>query len=99
MRKEASCDAQIMRMLKLERAARTGIIVVSHLGIILKNAHTNRLNSGVSSLCCGQKNGLWVHCTEWKLQECVEHCGCVCDCMVLLHVPTGWGERSHLNLQ
>lgn len=34
-----------MRVLELERAARDGNKVVSHLGIILKNANTDGLNS------------------------------------------------------
>lgn len=34
-----------MRILELERAARDGNKVVSHLGIMLENANTNGLNS------------------------------------------------------
>lgn len=45
VRKGASWDAQNMRILELERAARDGDKVVSHLGIILKNANTNCLNT------------------------------------------------------
>ena len=41
VRKGASWDAQTMRILELERAARDGNKVVSHPGIILKNANTN----------------------------------------------------------
>lgn len=50
-----------IRILELERAARDGNKVVSHLGIMLENANTNGLNSLKS------QDGPY----RWKLQGCV----------------------------
>lgn len=62
-----------MRILELERAARDGNKVVSHLGIILKNANTsclNSLKSGFSVLglvegAVGTPTGMAITGTCW----------------------------------
>ena len=75
VREGPSWDAQNMRILELERAARDGNKAVSYLAIILKNANKLFKHPEESVLCAVASKMGCGYTVEWILQGPVGHCG------------------------